>query len=57
MYANQTITVAILQIKRKEWKITGAGLTNKLKVVLSQKNTWGIFIGFVCLSLGLFSLI
>lgn len=32
-----TITVAILQIRRKELKITWAGLTNKWKVVLSQQ--------------------
>lgn len=56
MYADQTITVAILQSKRKEWKITWAGLMSKWKVALSQKKNWAVFIWFVCLSLGLFSL-
>lgn len=37
-----TIAVAILQIKRKELKITWAGLTKKWKVVLSQQKI------FVC---------
>lgn len=32
-------------------------LTNKCKVVLSQKKTWGTFIRFVCLSVDLFFLI
>lgn len=39
VYGDQSVTVAILQIKKKEWKITLAGLTNKWKDLLSQQKT------------------
>lgn len=47
MYGDQTITVAIPQIKRKEQKITWAGLTDKWEVVLSQQTCFGLLFGYV----------